>query len=320
MWKLAQALAGMMSLSKDIVEKVRDAFGKESALILGEGGSRSEVVEVIPTGIEVVDRYLFGCGGLPVGRITEVYSEEGSGKTSFALSCAGAAQKDGAVAILAETEGALSTERAQTFGVNLSELVLLQPSHMEEMLAQAEAAIKAVPKGAGPVLFIWDSIAATPTKREVEEGLAGEAAMAERARILSHACRHLPTLAMKKRVAFLFINQIRDKIGIAFGDKYTTPGGHAVKFVASIRMQLFGGKAVKNAEEHRGKDLTFFVGKNKLASPYRKARVRLDYEKGWDNTWTTLNHAKDEGVADERARGEKAYEEAREKLGWTDGK
>lgn len=307
-----------MSVSRTIVEKIRSKFGKESALILGEGGSRSEVAEVIPTGIEVVDRYLFGCGGLPVGRVTEIYSEEGGGKTSFALSCAAAAQRDGGTVILAETEGALSTERAQTFGVNLDELVLLQPSHMEELLAQAEAAINSIPKGGGPVLFIWDSIAATPTKHEVEDGMSGEAAMGERARILSHACRHLPKLAMNKRVAFLFINQVRDKIGIAFGDKYTTPGGHAVKFVASIRMQIFGGKAVKSDEEHKGKDLTFFVGKNKLASPYRKARVRLNYEKGWDNEWTTLNYAKDEGVVDERAKGAEALAEARKELGWVD--
>lgn len=300
-----------------VVEAVRKQFGREAALLLGEGGSRSEVEEVIPTGIEVIDRYVLGCGGLPVGRMTELYSAEGAGKTSILLAAAAGAQREGGVAIIAETENALQTERAGVFGVDLGKLVLLQPGHMEELLEQAESAITAVPKGSGPIMFGWDSIAATPTKREVDDGLAGDAAVGERARVLSRACRLLPSLAAQHRCALLFINQVRDNIGVMFGDKTTTPGGHAVKFAASVRIQLFSGKAVKDREGHTGKDVTFLATKNKLAPPFRKARVRIDYAKGWDSDWSTLEHAKDLELVDQAARvGEKSMAEAREKLGW----
>ncbi len=299
-----------------VVAAVRAAFGKEAALLLGKGGSRSEVSECIPTGIDVVDRYLLGVGGLPVGRIVELYSQEGAGKTSFLLAALAGAQREGGVAILAETEQALSTERAAVMGVDLDALVLLQPGHMEELLVQVETAVLSVPKSAGPILVGWDSVAATPTKKEVEEGLEGGAAMGERARILSLAMRKLPNLVSERRCCLVLINQIRDKLGVVFGDRTTTPGGHAVKFAASIRLQLFSGAAVKSKEGHTGKDVTFLVQKNRLAPPFRKAKVRLDYATGWNDSWSTLEHAKNLELIAEDARGKEALEEARRKLGW----
>lgn len=305
-------------LAVEIAEAVKKKFGKESALVLGEGGSRSDVREVIPTGVEVIDRYVLGCGGFPVGRITELYSGEGAGKTSLLLAAIASAQRQGGLAVLAETEHALDTKRATTFGVNLDQVVLLQPNHIEGMMEQAEAVLLSL-KADVPVLFGWDSIAATPPKSELEEGLVGDAVIGERARLLSRACRVLPGAAKGKRVAFVFINQTRDKIGGFGADHTTTPGGNAVKFLASIRLSLLGGAAVKDGAIHVAKDITVMTVKNKLTPPFRKARVRLNYTTGFDNRWSTISHAKDEEViAEDSKTTDNTYAEALKKLGWDD--
>jgi recombination protein RecA len=149
-----------------------------------------------------------------------------------------------------------------------------------------------------PSLFVWDSIASCATKDEVEKGLGGKEIWDSRAKTLSHACRVLSKIAKEKGTTLLFVNQVREKIGVMFGDKYTTPGGKAVKFCSSIRIQLFPGKSIKNsADEHTGKLITFLTTKNRLASPYRKARVRLDYDAGWNDYWSTMEHAKITGAA-----------------------
>jgi recombination protein RecA len=249
--------------------------------------------------------------------VAEGFVVHNSGKTSFLLAALAGAQREGGVAILAETEQALSAERAVVMGVDLDSLVLLQPGHMEELLVQVETAVLSVPKSAGPILVGWDSIAATPTKKEVEEGLEGGVAMGERARILSLAMRKLPKLISERRCCLVLVNQIRDKLGVVFGDHTTTPGGHAVKFAASIRLQLFSGAAVKSKEGHTGKDVTFLVQKNRLVPPFRKAKVRLNYATGWSNEWSTLEHAKNLELIAEDARGKEALEEARRKLGWS---
>ena len=278
-----------------VIEAIRKGFGKHSVGLLGEGGE-SEVTEVIPTGIDVLDHYVLGCGGLPRGRMVEVYSEEGGGKTSFTWAAIRGVQRENGVAILSETEDALNLERAETFDVDLDRVVLLEPDHLEDHLAKAECALLALnPKV--PSLFVWDSIASCVTKDEVEKGLSGKEVWDSRAKTLSHACRVLSKIAKEKGTCLLFVNQVREKIGVMFGDKYTTPGGKAVKFFASIRIQLFPGKSLKNsADEHVGKLITFLTTKNRLASPYRKARVRLDYELGWNDYWSTMEHAKLLGV------------------------
>lgn len=278
-----------------VVAAIRKGFGKHSVGLLGEGGD-SEVVEVIPTGIAVIDHYVLGCGGLPRGRMVEVYSEEGGGKTSFTWAAIRGVLAEKGVAILSETEDALNLERAETFGVDLDRVVLLEPDHLEDNLAKAEVALEALdPKV--PSLFVWDSIASCATKDEVEKGLSGKEVWDSRAKTLSHACRVLSKIAKRKGTTLLFVNQVREKIGVMFGDKYTTPGGKAVKFFASIRLQLFPGKSLKNsADEHTGKLITFLSVKNRCASPYRKARVRLDYDTGWNDVWSTLEHAKLIGV------------------------
>jgi len=181
---------------------------------------------------------------------------------------------------------------------------------MDEALEQMEMALNNVPSNVGPNLLAWDSIAATPTKGEFVDGIEGEAAIGERARALAKACRVLIPLAEKKRTALLFVNQTREKVGIVFGDKTTTPGGKAVKFHASLRIQLFGGKSIKDGVQHTGKIITVVAVKTRFSPPYRKVRLRLDYATGFNDDWTTLNHAKTLSVVPKSIKGAEAQQAA----------
>lgn len=301
-----------------IIKAVRAKFGAGTALRLSEGAA-SEVKEVIPTGIELLDRYVLAVGGFPVGRLSEVYGEEACGKTTIALSAAASVQKMGGLVMWAETEEAFNSQRAATLGVDVDSMILLQPETIEEVGQVFEEALKSIPAGVGPVLAVWDSIAATPTAREIEEGLEGSARVGDRAMTLNRICRLLCPLAVEKRVALLFTNQVREKIGVMFGDSTITPGGKAVKFHSSIRLQMFSGKAVKdsNDKEHLGKTVTFLSAKNKMAPPWRKVQVRLDYATGWDNQWATINFAKDRKLIEDKLRyTETTYDLAKKALGW----
>jgi recombination protein RecA len=184
-------------------------------------------------------------------------------------------------------------------------------------LEQMEMALKALPTGSPPSVLAWDSIAATPTKKEVEQGTEAGAEMGERARLLSRACRILIPLAARKRVALLFVNQTRSKIGVMYGDPETTPGGAAVKFHASFRMRMSEGKAIKDGEQHKGKYVNVQARKNRFAEPHRKAALRMDFFDGWNDDWSTLEFAKERGLIDAKSHGAKALLEARLKLGWS---
>src|SRR5574337_698181 len=310
---------GATALAK-IAEKINSAFGKGTALVLGSGaGMRSEVTDVIPLGIDPLDHYVVGIGGLPCGRVVEVYSEEGGGKTSLLIAALAAVQREDGLAVLEETENALQEERLTVFGMDRDRLLIIQPDTLEETMQEMQAVLEAAPKGGGPILIGWDSVAATPTVDEVKNGVAPDKGFDNRARILSQAFRQIVPLAAEKRACIFIVNQTREKIGVMFGDKTTTPGGKAIKFAASLRMQILGGKAVKKGEAHIGKDVTIIASKNKLATPWRKARVRLNYDTGWDNEWTTLEFAKDLNLIEQDAVGPEALQKARAKLfgcGW----
>ena len=296
-----------------ILDAVRKKFGGESAMVMSQG-NHSQVKEVIPTGIGVFDYYVMGCGGIPVGRLGEIYAEPGCGKTSFGFAAMAGAQKAGGLAILVETEDALQVERAQTFGVNLDEVILLAPGSMEEALNQMVAVLESIPDDTGPNILVWDSIAATPTKASIE-GDVGVQKVGEKARILSGGLPKVCKLAAKKRTALLFINQVREKIGVVFGDNLTTPGGHTVKFHSSWRMQFSSGKSVKDGTEMIGKDVMFISKKNKLSTPFKKAYARLLFDEGWDDAYSTLNFAKDVGAISKQTRNTpKGQLEAREAL------
>jgi recombination protein RecA len=302
---------------KEIAAAINAAFGAGTALVGVGAESRSEITEVISTGIDVVDNYVIGVGGLPCGRVVEVYSEEGGGKTSLLLSALGCAQKDGALAALQETENTLQDERLSVFGVDRDSLLLVQPETLEDVLKQQQLTLETMVRGWCGIIG-WDSLAATQTDEEIKKGVASEKARDVRAAVISAAYRQIVPLASEKNVCMLVVNQIREKVGVMFGDKYTTPGGHAVKFAATVRLQILGGKAVKRGEAHVGKDVVIMAAKNKVAPPWRKARVRLRYDTGWDNDWTTLEFAKDLQIVEQDADGE-ALPLVREKLaavGW----
>jgi recombination protein RecA len=323
-----------------VVDAIRKRYGKASAMVLGDGGSLAEVKEVIPTGIEVVDRYVLGIGGLAVGRISEMYGPEGVGKSSFLAKCIASTQAEGGIAVLAENENALQPSWWEMHGVDLDRLILLEADTIEATTARLYDAISALPtKLEGPCFAAWDTLAATPTKREIDIGLDGNDKVGDRAKALSKAMRLLTRLVARRRCHFMIVNQIRDNIGVMFGDKTSTPGGHAVKFHASIRIQLLGGKAVKEKVdwvdredqdaddtagdseskviEHAAKDITLLCAKNKLSIPWKKCRLRLDYTKGWDNAWSTFYHAKELGLIEGRDdQDEASLKRVRRRLGW----
>lgn len=308
-------MAKKSDLLVKITEKINAAFGKGSALVLGSGAEmRSEVTDVIPIGIDVLDHYVLGIGGLPCGRVVELYSEEGGGKTSLLMAALAGAQREEGLAVLEETENALQSERLVVFGVDQERLLIVQPDTIEEALQEMQTILEALPKSGKPTLIGWDSLAATPTKAEVEGGVASDKGYDERARILSKAFRQIVPLTAERNACVLIINQTREKFGVVFGDKTTTPGGKAVKYAASLRLQILGGKAVKVGDSHAGKDVTIIASKNRLAPPWRKARVRLRYDTGWDNEWSTLEFAKDLEIIEQDAVGPEAVELARVRL------
>ena len=305
---------------KEVLEALKSKHGKTSARTLSEG-SRSEIKESIPTGILPLDRWVLGCGGLPIGRVTEIFSEEGAGKTSFVYQCIAQCQKINGIPILVETEDAIDPERAIGFGIDLDDLIIIEPNNMEEALEKMNTCISSIPEGSGPILLCWDSLAATPTKAEIEAGLIGGNAIADRARIMSRACRVLGNIVASHRVALLIVNQTRTKMGVMFGDNTTTPGGQGMKFLASVRLKISGGKAVKDENsDHIAKDVLFHGVKNRTNPPWRKCRVRLNYTTGWDNEWTVIDFGKDRGILKPRSRGKKAYAEVLDTMGWSDAK
>lgn len=290
---------------------------------LGEGSAGSledndaDVGEVIPSGVSPFNHYLAGCGGFPVGRITEIFGHESSGKTALALSALGAAQREGGYAVLIETEHALANERAGVYGIDGSNLVLIQPDTLEEAFAAIYRTVLKI-RTKAPSVIVWDSFAATAPKQEVEEGLSAKmsAEMGLRARISSQCLRVLTPLLPEHRVALIIINQLRYKVGVMFGNPETSPGGEALKMHASLRILANRGKQIKDGPDPTGAYFHFRAVKNKVAPPGKSITARLDFATGWNDGWSTLNHAKDFKLIPQNAQGQKATLEAYEKLSW----
>jgi recombination protein RecA len=305
---------------KDYAEQVRarlnKKFGVGTAVNIGDkGASLSEVTEVISTGISVVDNYVIGVGGLPVKQMVEIFGDEGTAKTSFALSCCANAINAGGIAIYCDTEHSLQQERAHTFGISdLDRFIFLQPRTMEEAIDQMYEAALAIPDDIGPNIIAWDSLAASGSQKELDEESAG-ALMSGNAKLVHRFCKKLHSVSIKKRLALLVVNQTRDNIGVMFGSKVTTPGGKGTKFTSMVRLYLTQG--AKPEKDHR--DVKFTAKKNKLCvEQMREGVARLVYAIGWDNCWSVVNHAKEMELIKDGARGDKAYAEAIEKLGWKD--
>lgn len=295
-----------------------------TARLLSEG-TDSDIDEVVPTGIDVVDHHVLGIGGLPVGRIIELFASEGDGKSSLLYQAMAGVQREQGVVCLDETEHAIDAQRATVFGCDVDKVIVEQSDTLEDAYSWIEAALASAPKskpGDPPFFVGLDSLAATPTAKEIKEGLQGKDAAMDRARITSKALRILTPLVARHRAVLLIVNQTRIKMGGGWGSNRTTPGGEALKFHASIRLELFSGKSIKDAKDnHIGKQVTVMAAKTKVGgAPWAKAKVRLYYQTGWSNIWSTIWLAKDRKLIPKGANYDEAtYIQALKALSWNRG-
>ena len=269
------------------MESIQKQFGRGSIMLLGQ--RPTEAVDIIKTGILPLDVAL-GVGGIPKGRIVEIYGPEASGKTTVTLSVIAQAQKAGGIAAFVDAEHALDPVWAKTLGVNLDDLLISQPDTGEQALEIVEALIRS----GGVDLVVVDSIAALVPRAEIE-GEMGDAQMGLQARLMSQALRKLTGIVSKSKTTVLFTNQLRLKIGIMFGNPETTPGGLATKFYASVRMDVRKIESIKKNSEVVGTRVRVKVVKNKLAPPFKEAEFVIN-ARGIDRDESLIDAAISAGI------------------------
>ena len=273
---------------EQVLADIEKQFGKGAIMKLGS--SEHMEVEVTPTGSLSLDIAL-GVGGFPKGRIIEIYGPESSGKTTIALEAIAEAQKAGGRAAFIDAEHALDPVYAQKLGVNINELLLSQPDTGEQALEICEALVRSEAVN----IIVIDSVAALVPQAEIE-GEMGDSHVGLQARLMSQALRKLSGTINKTKTTAIFINQLREKVGVLFGNPETTPGGRALKFYATIRLDIRRGEQLKIGENVIGNKTNIKVVKNKVAPPFKTAVVDIMYGEGISRTGELVDLASANGI------------------------